>query len=100
MPLKLDCWRLTDIVFSSTTEGRSFSDTDRVTVCRFSATARELAGIMTALSCAYTKYLSVNKKKEKKAIDKPKIAPISTRLNIKMFLEDSFCIIFMITPHF
>jgi hypothetical protein len=33
----------------------------------------------------------VEQEKERKAREKPKITPISTRLKMKKFFEDSFC---------
>jgi hypothetical protein len=37
----------------------------------------------------------VEQEKDKKARENPKMAPISTRLKISKFLEDSFCNIFI-----
>jgi hypothetical protein len=97
------CRRLTETVFNSTTEGSTFSDTERKTVCKPSATASASSGMVTWLSWARTRSpnpdFGVEQENDKKAKENPINIPIKTKLKMRRLFDDNFSIIFIVTPY-
>jgi len=89
--------RLTETVFSSTTEDRTLSDTALNAFCSPTATARSLSETLAGFPWARAIFaaLGVMQVNDKNASEKPKITPISTRLKTSRFFDDSFWIKFM-----